>query len=152
MKETTIELVALDRNGCEVERNDVFETRKQARERAKVMLDNAELVEAGMRKIELRINGECINDWFVKNPKKTVVERMMELAGDEIEGDKEFYIFNKDGARGASLFLSGSPYLFSGFAERAYIFGSEQQALALIAEFPVELVRCEVGSRERVRS
>ena len=57
------------------------------------------------------------------------------------------YIYRRlpTGTKGVGSYLSGTPYLFSGFGERAFIFRDAAQAESLIAEFPEDLRDCAVG-------
>jgi hypothetical protein len=67
MKTTQIEVIGFDTNGCEVDRNDVFESRKQAREFAERLIKDTEFLEAGLARVELRVDGQCINDWLTSS-------------------------------------------------------------------------------------
>ena len=68
----------------------------------------------------------------------TLMETLSALDGQESDGTRTYIARNGN-------FLSGIPYLWSAFGERAYIFASEQQARDLITQYPNELSGASIG-------
>lgn len=61
------EVVALDADGNSIAGQTLFDSRKEAKVHAKRLLNDRELVESGMHKIEVRNHkGECYADYFVE--------------------------------------------------------------------------------------
>lgn len=65
-----IEVILLDKNGYEITREE-RESIKDAKDRAKYLISDAYAKSAetthenlGTDKVEIRVNGECIYDWF----------------------------------------------------------------------------------------
>jgi hypothetical protein len=70
---------------------------------------------------------------------ESLMDRLMQLDGSESDGTEPRICDPK-----RNVWLSGSPYLWSCFGERAYVFASPSQAEAILAEFPDQLAGCEV--------
>jgi hypothetical protein len=79
---------------------------------------------------------------------KEIIDRLIELSGaGEPHDGTETYIFRPSArAAGAKAYLSGVPYLWSNFAERAFIFRDRAQAEELLREFPIALCGCTVAA------
>jgi len=59
-------VVGLDENGFEVCGGCLFDTLKQAKQQAKILIVETEAIEAGMVKVEIRdCLDDCIEDYFV---------------------------------------------------------------------------------------
>lgn len=76
---------------------------------------------------------------------KEVRDRLIEIdkAGEGHDGTGTFIFRPAIPMKRTSAYLSGFPYLWTGFGERAFIFRDKAQAEALIREFPEELAGCE---------
>ena len=58
-------VVALDADGYEITAGAVRATRKEAKKKARWMIEDAELVASGLHKTEVRnATGECLDDFF----------------------------------------------------------------------------------------
>lgn len=70
-----------------------------------------------------------------------LAKRLEQIAGEQQRHDgTETYVYD----RKRNAYLSGYPYLWSCFGERAFIFRDGEQAAALIRQYPDELAGCEV--------
>ena len=77
--------------------------------------------------------------------KASVQDRLLELdkAGERHDGTETFIFRPAPSKRHASGYLAGVPYLWTQYAERAFIFRDKAQAESLIREFPDDLAGCE---------
>lgn len=73
---------------------------------------------------------------------EALIDALVRMNGFKGDG-QEARIYNPK----RKAWLSGAPYLWSGFAERAYVFPSAAQANELIVNFADELGGCQVKVR-----
>jgi copper homeostasis protein CutC len=58
-----IEVIAKDHEGYELAHHDAFDRIGDARKYAKSIAKDEELLACGMARVELCVNGECLQDW-----------------------------------------------------------------------------------------
>lgn len=106
-------------------------------------------IEAGIARTKRRAETEPR-----RNKKRTLEQALMELhEGSQAVEGAEFYVAReKSRGRGApiDMYLSGVPYLWTTFSERAFVFGSRRSAEELIAAYPKELDGARVEEREQL--
>ncbi len=80
---------------------------------------------------------------------KTLKEALIEIDSSQARiGGNQFYLF-KTNVRKEMLYLSGHPYLWSGYSDRAFVFSSREQAEELKILFPEDLDKSQVGEWKR---
>lgn len=111
-----------------------------------------------MRSMTLGMRGPQRMKMKSRQKKRTVIEALEELDAlrVRVDGYKEFYIVKTEGrgrgrapADSVEKYLSGAPYLWSTFSERAFVFESCKSAEELIKAYPRELKQARVEERER---
>ncbi len=58
-----LHIVAIDTEGNWLAEG-MADNRSSARKLARAWISDRELIDSGLRKVELRLNGECLQDWF----------------------------------------------------------------------------------------
>ncbi len=80
---------------------------------------------------------------------KSLKDALIEIDGSSVRiRGSQFYLF-KTNVRKETLYLSGHPYLWSGYSDRAFVFSSREQAEELRELFPEDLKESQVGEWKR---
>lgn len=79
---------------------------------------------------------------------RKLMDKLQALHGRPRTSTTEYYIVSEGWQKGTIRYLSGVPYLWTTFAERAFVFDSKAQAARLIEDYPSLLEGSEIMERE----